>query len=104
MADLPRLNNIIRALEGGQHALTCFAPAHVNSAIAMSASKYDGCVFEMEHNPWDGSRLRDCLAIHAQPRADRQGGPVARVGGAATVTVTRPRPGARLAARRRRRR
>ena len=61
MADLPRLNNIIRALEAGQHALTCFAPAHVNSAIAMSASKYDGCVFEMEHNPWDGSRLRDCL-------------------------------------------
>ena len=61
MADLPRLNNIIRALEAGQHALTCFAPAHVDSAIAMSASKYDGCVFEMEHNPWDGSRLRDCL-------------------------------------------
>ena len=26
MADLPRLNNVIRALEGGQHALTCFAP------------------------------------------------------------------------------
>ena len=61
MADLPRLNNIIRALEAGQHALTCFAPAHVDSAIAMSASKYDGCVFEMEHNPWDIGRLRDCL-------------------------------------------
>ena len=39
MADLPRLNNIIRALEAGQHALTCFAPAHVDSAIGMSASK-----------------------------------------------------------------
>src|SRR5262245_55036539 len=61
MADLPRLNNIIRALEAGQHALTCFAPAHVDSAIGMSASKYDGCVFEMEHNPWDSGRLRDCL-------------------------------------------
>ena len=61
MADLPRLNNVIRALEAGQHALTCFAPAHVDSAIAMSASKYDGCVFEMEHNPWDSGRLRDCL-------------------------------------------
>jgi 4-hydroxy-2-oxoheptanedioate aldolase len=61
MADLPRLNNIIRALEAGQHALTCFAPAHFDSAIGMSASKYDGCVFEMEHNPWDGQRLRDCL-------------------------------------------
>ena len=61
MADLPRLNNVIRALEAGQHALTCFAPAHVDSAIAMSASKFDGCVFEMEHNPWDSGRLRDCL-------------------------------------------
>ena len=61
MADLPRLNNVIRALEAGQHALTCFAPAEIDSAIAMSASKFDGCVFEMEHNPWDGRRLRDCL-------------------------------------------
>jgi 4-hydroxy-2-oxoheptanedioate aldolase len=61
MADLPRLNNIIRALEAGQHALTCFAPAEINSAIAMSTSKYDACVFEMEHNPWDGRLLRDCL-------------------------------------------
>jgi 4-hydroxy-2-oxoheptanedioate aldolase len=61
MAELPRLNNIIRALEAGQHALTCFAPAHVDSAIGLSQSKYDGCVFEMEHNPWDGGRLRDCL-------------------------------------------
>ena len=33
MADLPRLNNVIRALEAGQHALTCFAPAHVDSNI-----------------------------------------------------------------------
>src|SRR5271169_3531114 len=61
MADLPRLNGIIRALETGQHALTCFAPAEINSAIAMSTSKFDGCVFEMEHNPWDGRLLRDCL-------------------------------------------
>jgi len=61
MADLPRLNGVIRALEAGQHALTCFAPAEINSAVAMSASKFDGCVFEMEHNPWDGRLLRDCL-------------------------------------------
>ena len=61
MADLPRLNGVIRALEAGQHALTCFAPAEINSAVAMSTSKFDGCVFEMEHNPWDGRLLRDCL-------------------------------------------
>ncbi len=61
MADLPRLNGVIRALESGQHALTCFAPAEIDSAVAMSTSKFDGCVFEMEHNPWDGRALRDCL-------------------------------------------
>ena len=61
MAELPRLNGVIRALEAGQHALTCFAPAHVDAAVAMSTSKFDGCVFEMEHNPWDSRRLRDCL-------------------------------------------
>src|ERR1700730_9781900 len=61
MADLPRLHGVIRAREGGHHTLTCFAPAEINSAVAMSASKFDGCVFEMEHNPWEGRLLRDCL-------------------------------------------
>src|ERR1700674_2293997 len=61
MADLPRLNGVIRALESGQHALTCFSPAEIDSALAISTSKSDGCVFEMEHNPWDGRALRDCL-------------------------------------------
>jgi 4-hydroxy-2-oxoheptanedioate aldolase len=61
MADLPRLNGVIRALESGQHALTCFSPAEIDSALAMSAAKFDACVFEMEHNPWDGRALRDCL-------------------------------------------
>jgi 4-hydroxy-2-oxoheptanedioate aldolase len=61
MADLPRLNGIICALEAGQHALTAFTPAEVDAALAMSTSKFDGCVFEMEHNPWDGRALRDCL-------------------------------------------
>jgi 4-hydroxy-2-oxoheptanedioate aldolase len=27
----------------------------------MSTSKFDGCVFEMEHQPWDSRQLRDCL-------------------------------------------
>ena len=62
MADLPRLNNIIRALRSGPACAHLFcARPHVNSAIAMSASKFDGCVFEMEHNPWDSGTLRDCL-------------------------------------------
>jgi 4-hydroxy-2-oxoheptanedioate aldolase len=61
MADIPRLNGIIRALEQGQHAFTAFSPAEIDSALAMSTSRFDGCVFEMEHNPWDGRALRDCL-------------------------------------------
>src|SRR6201986_5289782 len=61
MADLQRLKGPIKALQAGQPALTCFDPAHVDSAVPMSQSKYDGCVFEMEHNPWDSGRLRDCL-------------------------------------------
>src|ERR1043165_472872 len=60
MADL-RLNGVIRALETGQPAFTCFQPAEVDSALAIQSTKFDGVVFEMEHNPWDGRALRDCL-------------------------------------------
>src|ERR1700730_16756777 len=67
MADLPRLNGVIRALETGQHTLTCFAPAEINSAVAMSTSKFEGCVVEMEHNPWDGRRSGP-MACQAGPR------------------------------------
>lgn len=61
MAELPRLNGVIRALEQGKSTFTAFAPAEINSALAMSTSKYDGVVFEMEHNFWDGRSLRDCF-------------------------------------------
>jgi 4-hydroxy-2-oxoheptanedioate aldolase len=59
MAD--RLNGVIRALEQGRPAFTCFQPAEIDSAYAISTSKFDGVVFEMEHNPWDGKALRDGL-------------------------------------------
>ena len=61
MADLPRLNGVIRALVAGRPAFTCFQPADIDSAFAISTSKFDGVVFEMEHNPWDGKALRDGL-------------------------------------------
>jgi 4-hydroxy-2-oxoheptanedioate aldolase len=61
MTELPRLNGIIRALEQGQAAFTAFSPAEIDAAIAMSTSKYDGVVFEMEHNPWDARALRESL-------------------------------------------
>ena len=61
MTELLRLNGVIGALEKGLPALTSFSPADVASAIAFSASSYDGIVFEMEHNPWDIRALRDCM-------------------------------------------
>jgi 4-hydroxy-2-oxoheptanedioate aldolase len=61
MAELPRLNGIIKALEAGKHAITCFQPAEVPIAVEMATSKYDGVVYEMEHLYWDGGKLRDTL-------------------------------------------
>jgi 4-hydroxy-2-oxoheptanedioate aldolase len=54
-----RLNPVIRALESGKPAFAAFSQAGPENAIAMSAAKYDGVVFEMEHNPWDALALRD---------------------------------------------
>src|SRR5215831_862339 len=59
MADIPRLNGVIRALEAGKPAFTSFCQADPETATAMSSAKYDGVVYEMEHNPWDIRALRD---------------------------------------------
>jgi len=61
MADLPRLNQVIKAFESGQQAFTTFSPADIEPAVALSQSKFDGVVFEMEHNFWDPRQLRDGL-------------------------------------------
>ncbi|MGE3932675.1 MAG: HpcH/HpaI aldolase/citrate lyase family protein [Rhodospirillaceae bacterium] len=61
MSDIPRLNGVIRALEQGKPTFTAFATADVEAALAFSAAKYDGIVYEMEHRPWDGRALADCF-------------------------------------------
>lgn len=61
MSEIPRLNGVIRALEEGKQAFAAFANADVETALALSTTKYDGVVFEMEHNPWDIRALRDSL-------------------------------------------
>src|SRR4051812_38696053 len=61
MAELPRLNGVIKALESGKPAFTSFCQADPETAVAMTTAKYDGVVFEMEHNPWDIRALRDSL-------------------------------------------
>lgn len=61
MSDIPRLNGVIRAFEEGHQAFAAFANADVETAISFSTTKYDGIVFEMEHNPWDIRALRDSM-------------------------------------------
>ena len=77
MTELPRLNGVIGALEKGLPAFTSFSTADAASAIAFSASRYDGIVFEMEHNPWDIRALRDSLQYMLNRRQIADAGSVA---------------------------
>ncbi|PYU26199.1 MAG: aldolase [Acidobacteria bacterium] len=77
MAELPRLNGVIRALEQGQTAIAAFTIAEIDSALAFSTSRYDAIVFEMEHNPWDARRLRDCLQYMLNRRQIADAGSIA---------------------------
>jgi 4-hydroxy-2-oxoheptanedioate aldolase len=61
MAEIPRLNGAIKALEQGTPAFATFAPPEIGAAQAIAAAPYDGAVFEMEHNPYDIRLLRDCM-------------------------------------------
>ncbi|MGH7038190.1 MAG: HpcH/HpaI aldolase family protein [Stellaceae bacterium] len=61
MADIPRLNGVIRALEQGKPAFTTFAGAEISTTQTVGGAPYDGVVFEMEHRPYDIRALRDCL-------------------------------------------
>jgi hypothetical protein len=70
MAEIPRLNGVIRVLEQGKHAFAAFSNAEIDSALAFSVSNYDGTIFELEHNPWDVRALRELSAIHAQQTAN----------------------------------
>ena len=56
-----RLNHVIALLEQGQTPITVFSPPAIESAIEFATTKYDGVVFEAEHNPYDIKALRDCL-------------------------------------------
>lgn len=61
MAEIPRLNGIIRALEQGKHVVMSFAKPEIEESIVFSTSKYDGIMIEMEHGIWDGKALRDSM-------------------------------------------
>jgi 4-hydroxy-2-oxoheptanedioate aldolase len=61
MADIPRLNGVIKALEQGQTAFVAFTPVDIENAVAMAGTKLDGVAFEMEHAPLDFPGLRNAL-------------------------------------------
>lgn len=61
MTELPRLNGFIRALEQGLPAFSAFASPDPATAISFGSTKYDGVIFEMEHNPYDIMGFRDAL-------------------------------------------
>ena len=61
MTAVPRLNNVVRALENGEIPVCVFAPPTIDNAVALSVASYDGIIFEAEHNAYDIKDLRDCL-------------------------------------------
>ena len=77
MTDIPRLNGVIGALEQGKPTFTAFCQTDIGATLAFSTSKYDGIVFEMEHNPWDIAALRNSLQYMLNRRHIAQSGSVA---------------------------
>src|SRR6059036_2789883 len=61
MAEIPRLNSVIRALEQGKTAFVGFGSVDIETAAALAASNLDGVAFEMEHAPMSAPALRDAL-------------------------------------------
>ena len=77
MADAPRLNGVIAALEQGKPTFVTFCAAEIGVAQAINAARYDGVVFEMEHRPYDIGALRDCLQFMLDRRQILQKGTLA---------------------------
>jgi 4-hydroxy-2-oxoheptanedioate aldolase len=77
MAQIPRLNGVVRALEQGKPAFVTFSPAEIGAAQAINTAPYDGIVFEMEHRPYDIRALRDCLQFMLDRRQIVRGGSLA---------------------------
>src|SRR2546426_11342532 len=61
MAEIPRLNGVIKALEQGKTAFVGFGSVDNETATALAASNLDGVAFEMEHAPMSSPALRDAL-------------------------------------------
>jgi 4-hydroxy-2-oxoheptanedioate aldolase len=62
VAELPRLNGIIKALEEGKVAFVSGDP------VASTGAPFDGAIFEMEHGPYDIVALQNNLLRMLNPR------------------------------------
>jgi 4-hydroxy-2-oxoheptanedioate aldolase len=62
LAELPRLNGIIKALEEGKVAFISGDP------VASTGAPFDGAIFEMEHGPYDINVLQNNLLRMLNPR------------------------------------
>jgi 4-hydroxy-2-oxoheptanedioate aldolase len=77
MAETPRLNGVIKALEEGKTAFVGFAPVDIETASALANSPYDGVAFEMEHAPMSAPGLRDALQYMLDRRQILEAGTLA---------------------------
>ena len=77
MAEIPRLNGVIRALEQGKTAFVGFGSVDNETATALAASNLDGVAFEMEHAPMSAPALRDALQSMLDRRQILDGGTLA---------------------------
>jgi 4-hydroxy-2-oxoheptanedioate aldolase len=93
MAELPRLNGIIGALESGRHAFALFAPMETETAVSLQGSPYDGVILEGEHRGWDIRALRDSLQYLLNRRQIATSGSLAP---ALTPTARVPANGAEM--------
>src|SRR2546427_3636156 len=89
MAELPRLNGIIKALEEGSVAFVGSAPA---DGAAGTSAPYDGALFEMEHGPYDIRALQEGLQSMLDRRQIAQGGLAPAVTPSSGFPRTRARP------------
>jgi 4-hydroxy-2-oxoheptanedioate aldolase len=79
MAEIPRLNGIIRAWEQGKPVFAAFAQAERQVAIEISSAPYDAVIFEMEHNPWDVNALQDSMQYLLNRKQIHEAGSLAPV-------------------------
>ena len=77
MSKIPRLNGIIGALTNSGVAFSTFASMDVQTGITIATSKFDGVVYEGEHNPWDIVGLRDAMQFMLNRREIASSGLIA---------------------------